>query len=62
MVLDCVHERGLARIVEKWSEEFEACHFPLFEFVKPLPVQWMVFVYLFLGCGEFISHKMVHSM
>lgn len=51
MVLDCFHERGLSTAVDRWSDEYMPCQFPLFDSLKPLAVHWMVFIYLIMGLG-----------
>ncbi|XP_067011234.2 vitamin K-dependent gamma-carboxylase [Anabrus simplex] len=52
MVLDIPEERGLAHIDMKWGDPNE-CHFPLFNFLHPLPLEWMCVVYLIMWCGAF---------
>ncbi|KAL3875762.1 hypothetical protein ACJMK2_033680 [Sinanodonta woodiana] len=47
MVMDTIHERGLHRVSEIWGDP-DQCQFPLFDFLKPLPVEWMCMVYLSL--------------
>lgn len=51
MIFDCMDERGFAMITERWSDEYELCHFPVFDFLHPLPVHWMVIVYLTMALG-----------
>ena len=52
MVFDCVHERGLPGLLERWSDEFEVCRFPLFDFLEPLPAHWMAISYMLMGFGK----------
>ena len=51
MVLDIPQERGLAHADYKWGDPDE-CRFPLFNFLAPLPLQWMYIVYLFMWIGK----------
>ena len=51
MVLDIPQERGLAMADMRWGSPDE-CHFPLFNFLEPLPLQWMYIVYLIMFLGE----------
>ncbi|GAB1607264.1 vitamin K-dependent gamma-carboxylase-like isoform X1 [Argonauta hians] len=44
MVLDIPQERGLASIDEKYNDA-KMCNFPLFDFLKPLPLEWMYILY-----------------
>ncbi|GLG93989.1 Vitamin K-dependent gamma-carboxylase [Gryllus bimaculatus] len=50
MVLDIPEERGLADIDVKWGDP-RFCHFPLFNFLVPLPLPWMGIVYLVMWLG-----------
>ncbi|XP_012934732.1 vitamin K-dependent gamma-carboxylase [Aplysia californica] len=50
MVLDIFQERGLATADGRWGDK-EECRFPLFNFLKPLPLQWMYIVYLVMLAG-----------
>lgn len=51
MVLDVTQERGLSHLDYKYLDGAPVCRFPLFNFLKPLPMDWMFFVYfvMFLG-------------
>ncbi|PVD37474.1 hypothetical protein C0Q70_00064 [Pomacea canaliculata] len=40
MLLDTLQERGLAAADVRWGDPDE-CRFPLFDLLRPLPVQWM---------------------
>lgn len=56
MMTDIPQERGMLYIDAHFGGD--TCHFPLFNFIKPLPVDWMHVVYLimFLGaCGIFLG-------
>ena len=56
MILDIPQERSLLFIHKHFGDD--TCHFPLFNFIQPLPVDWMHVVYLimFLGvCGIFLG-------
>ncbi|CAG5134218.1 unnamed protein product, partial [Candidula unifasciata] len=50
MTLDIVQERGLAAADSWWGSD-EQCRFPLFHFLRPLPLQWMYVVYLVMISG-----------
>lgn len=51
MALDITQERGLSHLDYKYLDGAPVCRFPLFNFLKPLPMDWMFFVYfvMFLG-------------
>ncbi|TRY68026.1 hypothetical protein DNTS_003618 [Danionella cerebrum] len=51
MVLDITQERGLSHLDYKYLDGVPVCRFPLFNFLKPLPMDWMFFTYfvMFLG-------------
>lgn len=50
MVIDIPQERGLAHADYKWGDP-EECRFPLFDFLAPLPIEWMYIVYLIMLSG-----------
>nr|CAD7447937.1 unnamed protein product [Timema bartmani] len=52
MVLDVVEERGLANADIKWGNPNE-CRFPLFDVLKPLPLDWMCIIHLIMWAGAF---------
>ncbi|KDR20856.1 vitamin K-dependent gamma-carboxylase isoform X2 [Zootermopsis nevadensis] len=52
MILDVPEERGLADADINWGDPDE-CRFPLFDFLQPLPLQWMCIVYLVMWIGAF---------
>ncbi|XP_069669123.1 vitamin K-dependent gamma-carboxylase isoform X2 [Periplaneta americana] len=52
MVLDIPEERGLSNADINWGDPNE-CRFPLFNFLQPLPLQWMCIVYLIMWIGAF---------
>lgn len=53
MVLDIHIERGFSEVDHRFGD-FTQCHFPLFDFVKPLTFQWMCMLYLLMWLGKFI--------
>lgn len=55
MVLDIHFERGFAEVDHRFGD-FTQCHFPLFDFVKPLTFQWMCMLYLLMWLGKFNHH------
>lgn len=54
MLLDTLQERGLAAADVRWGDPDE-CRFPLFDLLRPLPVQWMCVLYLLMIIGLFFS-------
>ncbi|KAM7305139.1 putative vitamin k-dependent gamma-carboxylase [Ixodes scapularis] len=52
MILDQPEERGLAFIDERWGDPKE-CRFPLFNFLKPLPLHGMYFIHIVMLAGAF---------
>ncbi|XP_070186460.1 vitamin K-dependent gamma-carboxylase-like isoform X2 [Littorina saxatilis] len=50
MVFDVLEERGLGSADFLWGNE-EQCRFPLFSFLSPLPLQWMVMLYFVMWLG-----------
>jgi vitamin K-dependent gamma-carboxylase len=58
MMLDIPNERGMTEADIEFSSG--ECIFPLFDFLKPLPAEWMLIVYgvMFLGAfGIMIGFK-----
>ncbi|XP_052764482.1 vitamin K-dependent gamma-carboxylase-like isoform X2 [Mya arenaria] len=51
MLVDIWQERGLSQLVEEYGDP-SMCRFPLFHFLKPLPLVWMYIVYLVMFIGE----------
>lgn len=51
MMCDIWQERGLSTVVEEFGDP-HLCRFPLFDFLKPLPLVWMYIVYLLMFLGE----------
>lgn len=51
MAIDVTQERGLSHLDYKYLDGAPVCRFPLFNFLQPLPLDWMyvVYVVLFLG-------------
>ncbi|XP_046392645.1 vitamin K-dependent gamma-carboxylase [Ischnura elegans] len=50
MVLDIPEERGLSDADVKWGDPNE-CRFPLFNVLRPLPLEWMCVIYLVMWIG-----------
>ncbi|GBM78644.1 Vitamin K-dependent gamma-carboxylase [Araneus ventricosus] len=50
MIIDVHHERGLSSADSRWGNPFE-CRFPFFNFLKPLPLEWMIMIYLLMLLG-----------
>ncbi|XP_062995082.1 vitamin K-dependent gamma-carboxylase isoform X1 [Elgaria multicarinata webbii] len=51
MALDIPQERGLSYLDHRYLDGLQVCRFPLFNFLEPLPLDWMYLVYtvMFLG-------------
>lgn len=52
MAIDITQERGLSHLDYRFLDGSPVCRFPLFNFLKPLPMDWMYLVYLVMLCGE----------
>nr|XP_006819627.1 PREDICTED: vitamin K-dependent gamma-carboxylase-like [Saccoglossus kowalevskii] len=50
MIFDTLYERGFSAADYRWGDPYE-CRFPLFDFLKPLPVDWMYVAYLIMLLG-----------
>lgn len=46
-MVDVLEERGFGEADLKWGEPTD-CRFPLFDFLKPLPLHWMCILYLIM--------------
>lgn len=55
MAIDITQERGLSHLDYKYLDGAPVCRFPLFNFIQPLPLDWMYLVYvvMFLGGSLF---------
>ncbi|KAJ8286789.1 hypothetical protein GJAV_G00043300 [Gymnothorax javanicus] len=51
MAVDITQERGLSHLDHKYLDGAPVCRFPLFNFLKPLPLDWMYFVYVVMFLG-----------
>ena len=58
MFLDIFHERGFQNIDQEYAED-DLCRFPLFNFLRPLSLEWMYMVYLTMVLGMFTMMAMV---
>lgn len=54
MAIDVTQERGLSHLDYKYLDGAPVCQFPLFNFLQPLPLDWMYLVYvvMFLGTSH----------
>lgn len=50
MLIDIAEERGGSSIRERWADP-ERCHFPIFEWIQPLPMWGMCSVYAVMWLG-----------
>lgn len=51
MAIDITQERGLSHLDYKYLDGAPVCRFPLFNFLQPLPMDWMYMVYLVMLLG-----------
>nr|XP_020636020.1 vitamin K-dependent gamma-carboxylase [Pogona vitticeps] len=51
MALDIPQERGLSYLDHKYLDGLQVCRFPLFNFLEPLPLDWMYLVYMVMLLG-----------
>ncbi|XP_076019621.1 vitamin K-dependent gamma-carboxylase [Genypterus blacodes] len=51
MAIDITQERGLSHLDYKFLDGAPVCRFPLFNFLQPLPLDWMYLVYLVMFLG-----------
>lgn len=51
MAIDVTQERGLSHLDWKYLDGAPVCRFPLFNFLHPLPLDWMYLVYLIMFLG-----------
>lgn len=52
MAVDVTQERGLSHLDYKYLDGAPVCRFPLFNFLEPLPMDWMYLVYLVMFFGQ----------
>lgn len=55
MAMDITQERGLSHLDYKYLDGAPVCRFPLFNFLEPLPMDWMYLVYLVMFLGQWAS-------
>uniref|UniRef100_A0A3Q3LXB4 Vitamin K-dependent gamma-carboxylase n=1 Tax=Mastacembelus armatus TaxID=205130 RepID=A0A3Q3LXB4_9TELE len=53
MAIDITQERGLTHLDYKYLDGAPVCRFPLFNFLQPLPMDWMYLVYVVMFLGAF---------
>ncbi|KAG9353838.1 hypothetical protein JZ751_011962 [Albula glossodonta] len=51
MAIDITQERGLSHLDYKYLDGAPICRFPLFNFLEPLPLDWMYLVYVVMFLG-----------
>ncbi|XP_034047407.1 vitamin K-dependent gamma-carboxylase isoform X1 [Thalassophryne amazonica] len=51
MAIDVTQERGLSNLDYKYLDGSPVCRFPLFNFLQPLPLDWMYMVYVVMFFG-----------
>lgn len=57
MAVDITQERGLSHLDYKYLDGAPVCRFPLFNFLRPLPLDWMYLVYVVMFLGELTSRS-----
>lgn len=55
MAIDITQERGLSHLDYKYLDGAPICRFPLFNFLQPLPLDWMYLVYVVMFLGALLS-------
>ena len=60
MALDALQERGMSYADFRWGNPDE-CRFPLFNFLKPVALPWMVLVYLVMVSGECLKKGVLYA-
>jgi vitamin K-dependent gamma-carboxylase len=53
MMIDIPHERGMAEADTEYDANSQ-CRFPLFDFIKPFEVQWMLIIYTIMYLGIYL--------
>lgn len=51
MAIDVTQERGLSHVDYRFLDAAPICRFPLFNFLEPLPMDWMYLVYVVMLLG-----------
>lgn len=51
MMVDILEERGLTDADLKWGNDNQ-CTFPLFNILRPLPLEWMCMLYFLMWIGK----------
>ncbi|XP_043940230.1 vitamin K-dependent gamma-carboxylase [Protopterus annectens] len=51
MLIDIPQERGLSHLDYRFLDGLEVCRFPLFNFLQPLPLDWMYLLYVVMLLG-----------
>lgn len=57
MAIDVTQERGLSHLDYKYLDGAPVCRFPLFNFLQPLPLDWMYLVYVVMFLGGSLSFR-----
>lgn len=56
MLIDLTEERGGAHLDLRWGKD-RHCYFPLFSFLKPLPLPQMCILYGIMWIGKKVSSR-----
>ena len=56
MFIDTLEERGMTHADFHWGDP-DVCHFPLINWLQPLPLAWMFVIYLVMLTGELFRNK-----
>lgn len=62
MAIDITQERGLSHLDYKYLDGAPVCRFPLFNFLQPLPLDWMYLVYVVMFLGGSPSKSSINGL
>lgn len=62
MAIDITQERGLSHLDYKYLDGAPVCRFPLFNFLQPLPLDWMYLVYVVMFLGGSPSNSSINGI
>ncbi|XP_074647934.1 vitamin K-dependent gamma-carboxylase-like isoform X2 [Tubulanus polymorphus] len=51
MFIDLFGERGLTEVDSRWGDPDNQCYYPLFDFLRPLPLHWMHLLFMVMLTG-----------
>lgn len=62
MAIDITQERGLSHLDYRFLDGAPVCRFPLFNFLQPLPLDWMYLVYMVMFLGGSPSNSSINGL